>query len=66
MKKNKKIRKINVRLSSINKLYDAANYLLQNLYDADQHINDIKEVYPDVNALEKALAKVNKTFKLKK
>jgi len=48
-------------------IYDAANELLRNLYDADQHVVEgTNMIHPDISRLEKALAALNKTFELGK
>jgi hypothetical protein len=50
----------------LNEMYDAVNYLLQNLYDSDQHMDESGKVWADISRVEKALAKLNKGFKLGK
>ena len=62
-KNNQKQRERKALLS----IYESANLLLSNIYDAGEHENpETGEIYPDINELEKALALLNKTFKLGK
>lgn len=49
----------------LDELYDSAEALLQNLHDADEHVNqETGEMLPDVSRLEKALASFNKGYRL--
>ena len=53
------------KLNAVNEVYDAAEELLQNIYDAGEYENEeTGEIHSDIQALEKALAALHLAFEL--